>query len=181
MGQGLSFDGNDYVIIDDVTDFRFVNESVSFAAWVTLTANDDNWHQFVSLANPSGLPQITLAKGRSGWLDGQIYFQLLNAADQSAFCKSILGGDQLPLGECIHVVGVIDSEQQNVRLYLDGVLQDTTSLVDYDPDASPGLELRIGSRAGGGSFHNGLIDEVRVYEQALTDQEVLDLYNAAGP
>ena len=62
-----------------------------------------------------------------------------------------------------------------VRLYIDGALQGTF----YGP--SLGFlsfeDLYIGERGNNGNFFNGSIDDVRIYNRALSSSEITALYN----
>lgn len=77
-----------------------------------------------------------------------------------------------------HVVGTYDGT--TIRLYVNGILQSTTgsmSSASYVPD-----ENAIGS-AGNTTTNNnwdGKIDEVRIYDKALSPEEVLYLYRNPG-
>jgi len=74
-----------------------------------------------------------------------------------------------------HVIGTYDGT--TYRLYIDGVLDN--SQVDTAPIAT-NQKVAIGAAFGLGNpiqFFNGFIDEVRVYNRALTPAEVFRLYN----
>jgi hypothetical protein len=61
-----------------------------------------------------------------------------------------------------------------VILYLDG-MDDTRPTTDLDPvfDLTAGEDVRIGSRpASNDRFFIGQIDDVRIYDRALTQEEV---------
>lgn len=83
----------------------------------------------------------------------------------------VLSNNALNDREWHHVTGVQNST--NVKLYVDGVLQN-------DIKGSAGalsvssIDLRIGGR-GSGSW-NGTIDEVRIYDRALSDAEIEAIY-----
>lgn len=62
------------------------------------------------------------------------------------------------------------------KMYFDGVLSATTTTASISP---PGGDFRIGSGTGVG-FWNGAIDEVKVYNNALTDAQVQAEYAATG-
>ena len=74
-----------------------------------------------------------------------------------------------------HVVGVIDSSE-DVSIYLDGVLKDTTEFVgnSIEEDAHSVL---IGARGEADDhFFNGLIDEVMIFNRPLSVEEIKSLY-----
>jgi hypothetical protein len=65
----------------------------------------------------------------------------------------------------------------NVRVYVNGVLAGTTAAAGaVGATVSP---LRIGGNAVWGEYFNGLIDEVRVYNRALTAPEIQADMNTA--
>ncbi len=79
----------------------------------------------------------------------------------------------LPLDEWVHVVGVY--EEGSMELFIDG---DSVGTNTGDLTISPNSFL-VGDSPQGGWYHFlGSIDEVRVWERALTQDEVEDLYNS---
>ncbi|MDO8668894.1 MAG: LamG-like jellyroll fold domain-containing protein [Candidatus Buchananbacteria bacterium] len=84
------------------------------------------------------------------------------------------------LNKWTHVVGVYQPGQ-SVRLYINGALvaQDITN-VPASVAYSPGVPSRIGHRADNNihGMWNGLIDDVRFYDRALTSNEVGYLYTS---
>lgn len=67
----------------------------------------------------------------------------------------------------------------NYNLYLNGVLDGTTNLptsVNYNQNVG----LRIGSIGGGSEVFKGALDEYGVWNRALTQQEITNLYNSAN-
>ncbi|MDA3952818.1 MAG: LamG domain-containing protein [Bacteroidales bacterium] len=74
-----------------------------------------------------------------------------------------------------HYVCISSISQSTMDIYKDGVLQ----ISESDPREllnAAGKELKIGSNDGFG-FHNGDIDDIRIYNYALSLEEILDLYN----
>ena len=81
-------------------------------------------------------------------------------------------------GQWHHVVGVAE-DQENVKLYLDGELMNTTPTPDsisvaYGASLKPSIAY---TEHMGGIWYEGDIDEVAVYEGALSDDDVKRLYN----
>ncbi len=60
-------------------------------------------------------------------------------------------------------------------LYVDGMLETTASVGDEPIDTDPTGELRIGRSTYDNAGFIGLVDEVRVYDRALSDGEILSL------
>jgi len=87
--------------------------------------------------------------------------------------RSVSGSNQLPLNQWTHLVATYDGQYQ--RLYLNG-LEVATSLQSGLIQQSIGV-LRIGGNSLWGEYFQGYIDEVRIYNRALTAMEVM--YNKA--
>ena len=156
-GQALQFDGvNDWITIKD-------SPSLDLSTSMTLEA----WVNPQSQAGEKAL----IAKEQSG---GAVY-GLLNA-DANVPAAGIYdgqyhvlsGSNQLPVNQWTHLVVTYDG--QYGRLYANGVevaKGGEKSLIQ----ASNG-ELRIGGNSTWGAYFKGLIDEVRIYNRALSAAEV---------
>jgi hypothetical protein len=71
-------------------------------------------------------------------------------------------------GTAYHVVGTFDGA--TTRLYVNGA--EVASAAYTTPAPVTGTELTIGSYDGGANFFHGVVDEVAVYNQALTPQAI---------
>ncbi|PIZ98962.1 MAG: hypothetical protein COX77_02915, partial [Candidatus Komeilibacteria bacterium CG_4_10_14_0_2_um_filter_37_10] len=69
-----------------------------------------------------------------------------------------------------------DSQSTALNLYLNGKLDGSTTSTIYR-DESLSVGCRIGDYAGGGYNFNGQIDEVKVYNYALTAEDIKKDYN----
>ena len=100
--------------------------------------------------------------------DGTPDFQVWTRNGGSYYwTDSLLGVGDLTIWR--HIVGTYDGA--SVKIYLDGILQDSVSASDPYTGAE---DFRIGDDGvGGGSDEwDGLIDDVRVYNRALSVQEI---------
>jgi PKD repeat protein len=181
-GYALVFDGvDDYVNIPDVDDFRFQDQDVSISIWVQITDNVNLYRWFLDLGDTDGRPRLVMVKLRSGASEGRIHFSVDASEPTSSTVNSIETGDALPKNTWIHLVGVIDTAYSEVKLYLDNELQGTDSLIDYNLNNASTLRFRIGKcnhpPGGLGEFHKGKIDEVRIYNKTLNEDEIENLYN----
>ncbi len=89
-------------------------------------------------------------------------------------------------GQWRHVVGINDYENSQIRLFVDGsmVLEETVSFnaATYAPGATQSERDQIGRGGGGTAGHfDGLIDEVAVYNYALSGERILAHFNAGSP
>ena len=77
-----------------------------------------------------------------------------------------------------HHVAVL-REGDTTRLYFDGVLEDETVSADTALDVDNNEPVMIGAHSWGPTFP-GLIDEVELFDRALTDAEILAIYEAGS-
>lgn len=165
LGDAFQFDGlGDYVAIANDPALE-PTSALSVAAWVSMGSVQgrvliaDSSHGFIDF---------------SGWslqtdLDGRIGFAFGNG---NAF-PELLSVGEIDDAQFHHIAGVFDGA--SLSIYVDGVLEGQLA---YSGVPLPsGRELRIGASWGGvegGAIRevNGLIDDVRIYNHALTAGEV---------
>lgn len=81
-------------------------------------------------------------------------------------------------GEWHHWVLYLDTDINNSKLYVDGVLQTPSYTISNDPPQAYTESLTIGSdRQVGGNSFEGKIDEFAVYDRELTQAEITRMYN----
>jgi len=176
-GNGaLSFDGmDDYVEFPDSNTLKF-DKNLSISVWIYLndyadflpnnfpkivikpyTSFEDPWELFcIDLGHYGTYPRFIVTEGVPGGNHG--------VANDINFTLS--------LHKWYHIVGIYDG--QNISLYVDGNLIDTQPLnISIGNNTMP---LSIGGRLGRNTF-DGLIDEVQIYNRALTICEIMYLYN----
>jgi len=109
--------------------------------------------------------------GTSGNTTADIYFggttSSLASANQGVYAMGII-----PLGAWTHVGGTWDGT--TARIYINGVLQDENSTaIGNEANAFP--DTSIGYGIVGYGYFSGLIDEVEIYNRALSECEIRDL------
>lgn len=76
-----------------------------------------------------------------------------------------------------HLVGVLDVQNRRLKLYVDGVLKaDSAMHADWQPWQATG-PLTVGRAYNTSNLLHGLIDDVQVFQGAMTDGAVADLYD----
>jgi len=172
-GKAYSFDGNDYVNVSDpasgILDFTN-SQSFSVGGWIKTSANFSNDAPIVDKLQVSFF---------------SIGYKLFVGSDEIA--KFIVGdsnGETVTANSNINIadgnwhylMGVKDVAKDLIKIYVDGVekesIQDTTTASHTNSQA-----LSIGGLSGSG-FFNGLIDDVRIYNRALTPAEITALYQS---
>lgn len=100
-----------------------------------------------------------------------------SAADQIKFwlqCDDIHSDEDLPLEEWTHLAAV-KGRDNSMRLYVNGVIQQDTS--SCAATLTNAVNLEIGRYSG--AYFEGIIDEVRIYNETLNDSVIREHYLAS--
>jgi len=161
LGVALDFDGDgDYVDCGSSTLFDLTNQ-ITVAAWVKIRTVPGDWTSIVN-------------KGLTAWRLETLYDtrRMHFAVTDEHYVNS---DANIPDGEWHHVCGTYDGA--NIRLYIDGG-QDTASPAAYSGGVATNTRNLLIGRYSGSWLRrdwDGLIDEVRIYDYALSQDEVLRL------
>jgi len=164
FGPYLDFDGvDDYVGCGSDSSLD-ITEEITVSAWIKLTT--------------LGLEQKILAKAQSSTKGYEIFIGSDNkirsrvGAEDNASERDLIG-DSVSLGNWYHVVMTWDGTTQ--KLYANGSLSNSKGT--SGTSGNPEYDLTVGRRSDASSlFFNGLIDDARVYNRALSAEEVSKLY-----
>lgn len=171
-GNALLFDGNwDYVVIQD-------DESINFADKNEFTL--DAWIKWYGQVIPGKEGEHIIHKAYHGGYS----LRVIASNGTIGFCHGIEGGEinlysdsTVTDREWYHITAVWDGI--NSYLYINGVLEHMGTRYDYyTSDGQKPLE--IGNNWGYAdnlNTFNGLIDEVRIYERALSEEEIPTPYS----
>jgi len=120
---------------------------------------------------------VLVGKG-SGYLDMKFNYMLLQTASYYLAAQGMDGMRAVTIGDTMqdmntwhHVAAVYDGDKGHTQLYLNGVLDATVC-------GAPGRRrvntrpVLMGARETKADGLNGLIDDVRVYTRALSDEEI---------
>ncbi len=173
--DALEFDGdNDYVNVGNSPSLN-PTDKITVEAWIKWDGlAGDERHCIVAKSYNNNLRQYGLymrSNGNIGWEigEGANYYR---AETTSALSVDIWH----------HIVGTFDADTDTMILYIDGVENNSKNDVPSGYTMSDnGHSLYIGARRGAIFHFNGAIDEVRIYNTALSAQKVLDLYNELAP
>src|SRR3954470_19192301 len=148
-----------------------LTSGMTLEAWVKPAAVASDWSTVVLKERPGGLAYSLYAFDGSGKPPAAYI-------DRSGTDYAAKGTAALPLNAWSFLTGTYDGT--NVRLYLNGTLVATKATSGgITASNSP---LRIGGNSVWGEWFNGLIDEVRVYNTALTAAQIRgDMTQVAPP
>jgi hypothetical protein len=174
FGRALSFDGGtSYVDLGNATDLR-ITGSMTWDAWIFATANPGDDGQIISKSNGSGWQVKTSPD------TGLHTFGVAVSADGDSITQRY-STTARQLNTWYHVAGVYNAAARTLDIYVNGVL-DNGVLVGTVPASQfdAAVNVNIGRRSGGFHFQ-GIIDEVRLYNRALSQAEIqTDMNSAIG-
>ncbi len=163
----LEFDGDkDYITIPESPDFSMT--SFTLSAWVKISNPIPSGWRTIIEHNRSGSNWFGLWKSNNG---NMFHFRW-GIDDASDFSTSILPDTWY------HVAGTYDEFEKAARLYLNGNLDRTIQNADM-PIATLSA-LRIGITLQNHEDFVGSIDDVRVYNRALDESEINQLFTVSS-
>jgi hypothetical protein len=161
-GKALSFNGtNSYVSAADANDLDLTN-GMTLEAWVNpLSLTSGGWNMIVMKeGSATTLAYSLYANDGNPWPSITVR---VGTADREA-----IGTSALPLNTWTHLAATYDGA--NLRLYVNGVqvgvLAQTGNMLVST------RTLRIGGNSVWGEYFDGTIDDVRIYNRALTATEI---------
>ena len=178
LGGAFRFDGTNYVQIPDAPSLQPPQFTVE--AWVFPTVLSDSEQAIIGRGSSNG----------SWWLGitaSYLYFTTQNYAlsgrqvlpETSWLPPGQLKASAIPLNTWTHVAATFDGATKN--LYVNGIQvasQGGLGPHAYDPVPTP---VTIGAswyRNAAHDLFTGLIDEISLYDRALTFDEIFDIYHA---
>ncbi len=160
FGNALSFDGvNDLVTVADSASLD-LSSGMTLEAWV----NPRVLSQFVSVIMKERPNQL----GYTIYANTDTNYPSVEIATGTGTNFDTRGVAQLPMNTWTHLAGTFDGI--TLRLYVNGVLV-SSRVVGGSIVQSSGA-VRIGGNLIWGEYFNGLIDEVRIYNRALSAQDI---------
>jgi chitodextrinase len=173
-GRAISFNGTTgYVDLGNAADLQ-ITGSMTWSAWIFATAN------------PADDGQIISKSGASGWQfktspDTGLHTFGVSVSPNSTSMTQRYSKTVRALNTWYHVAGVYNAAARTLDIYVNGVL-DNGVLIGTVPASQYNApqNVNIGRRTGGYYF-KGTIDEVRIYNRALSQAEIqADMNSAIG-
>lgn len=190
-GSAIQFDG-----IDDLV--RIPNSaSLALGTQATIEA----WVRLDSVSGPGGIR--LLGKGDGGDCTSERSFEIGVGLDglgprwtaafftgSSGPCHwiNLAAPQAIPLGEWIHVAATVNTQTASARLFLNGIqVIATNTFAGGEPITPEPIRLSTQDLYFGalppfsGTFMNGMVDEVRIWNVARAPSEILESYNRTVP
>ncbi len=180
IGQAARFDGVDDCVDAGSPSALNITGALTLSVWVR--------------PNSSALNRGVVTKATVGGSSASDQYRIYDSGSNKfslALENAALGSNlvvqtasnAVPNNTWSHIVGVYDGVD-TAKIYLNGALVNTTTIAGYGALNSSGKNFEIGNSHGSnkcnGSVFDGSIDDVRVYNRALTATEVASLYQSGG-
>jgi Concanavalin A-like lectin/glucanases superfamily len=172
FGQAFAGNSNQRMFVNDNPAFQLTS-SLSIGAWVNVSAG----YAVLQRGDSRGGNDPYQLSGDNA---GHMVFQIQHDPDTSGKLLSA----SIPLHQWVQVTATLDGATGDMRLYLNGNLaaEDSTTIRPFaalNSTLSPGIA--IGNTASDGDFPLvGGIDEVLLYNRALSPAEVMSLVPEPG-
>lgn len=161
--------GTGYVEVQASVDtLRGDSDALTISAWIKVPEFTANWQTLIAHGEGS---QWRMAR-RSGE----------STVGYAGGAPDIPGagiGPAVDDGEWHHIVGISDPDSAQVSLYIDGTLVTTGNAPDIEDLAegtTPNLFIGANPQRVGREW-NGQIDDLALWGRALTEEEILSIYN----
>ena len=175
---GLDFDGsNDYV---DVGSFDVSGSGITMMGWFNAEAIATDDGRIVSKANGpnEGDAWWQLSSTDSG-SDRYLRMRIKAGGTTTTMADSSVN---LSTGQWYLAVATYSNATGDMKLYLNRTeIASGTHAVGGAVDTDAAVPVAIGANGTAERFFNGVLDDVRVYDYALTATEIADLYDANAP
>jgi hypothetical protein len=166
FGRALSFNGvNNVVTVNDAASLDLTT-AMTLEAWVYPTATMNGWRGVIQKETTGAI----------------VYYLHANSSTNRPATGILVGTEKqlhgpslVPLNTWTHLAATYDGATQ--RLYVNGV--QVASRAQTGPMGVSGSPLRIGGNSVWGEYFQGRIDEVRVYNRALTAAQITTDMNTA--
>jgi hypothetical protein len=165
-GKALEFDGvDDYIDCGTDESLILYNQSYTISAWVKSADMNQNW-QTIYTTDPSSVDGFRL------FVHGSkiYYYTYINGTDLQTLWSDTLNQDQW-----YYVVITRDYGSGDTKLYVNGTVEDNFTAIGYCGRGD--ISNRYHRISNSGNTFNGTIDEVKIYNHTLTEEEILEHYN----
>jgi hypothetical protein len=163
-GMAIDLDGDgDYVDCGTSEELNSLSEKMTVATWVNIRSITTAWMAIAGKGETAW--RLSVNNDTTG-----IHFGFTGGTRGWQAANSVT---ELPLGEWHHVAGVYDNEVGGT-IYIDGVAE--TVNPDLDGTATNEMPFLLGENPEStGRFLDGMLDEVMIYNRALSADEISNL------
>jgi hypothetical protein len=177
IGQALEFDGiNDYVLTVPDNSLS-LTEDMTFSGWFNRAVDDTGRDIMIAPSRSSETEANNILfwfeiPADSSITEYKIFHEYGAGSNETTDFSNL---DNHLLNEWILVTVTRDVSANEYTIYIDGVFGETAGYTN-DPTGGTTPQMYIGGNTDVGLYFQGLMDDVRIYNRALSAQEVTRLY-----
>lgn len=173
LGSSVLFDGvDDYLSVSDHNDLD-LNSNVTLSIWMKSNgelADSSVYGGLIGKHTFGGTVSYAIRVFNSS------YEFLVRQVDGTYIRSRKNFTPKIVDGEWKHIVGVANGTDGTLKVYINGVLQTDSINTNYDGTlGQSSYDFILGMDYGGNSF-NGHLDEASLFNRALSDSEIKELY-----
>lgn len=183
-GKALQFNGiSDFIEVADAANLRLSGTSYTLSGWALLKKYNKSFQSTLIAKRESGSDKgylWSLSGEKAGYPLGRQAMVVSGGDDPAIYSDK---GNELNVWR--HYVMVYNATTKKGQLYINNLPRG--SAVNFpSPNPSTAVSLRIAkdsvaSSSYGYYFLNGKLDDLRIYNRALTRDEITELYNFVQP
>ncbi|MCP4454158.1 MAG: LamG domain-containing protein, partial [Planctomycetes bacterium] len=173
LGGALSFDGADDTVEVPHHPVFDMGESITVAAWINLD-NATNYY-FIAAKGPSGTAGDNYPGNFEFRTTPSAQLELMHQTGEGAVFTSYISDSTVTAGQWVHVAATL-VEGGAVEFYIDGQPAGSAAqsgefgILNEEP-------IRIATRKDNYSFMGGAIDDLQIYNHALTAEDIQTAMN----
>src|SRR3990167_4206326 len=176
IGQALNFDGSDDYV--SLSDFADSSANITISAWVRPRTFDNVWPFISTIVGKelAGNNSYTLRAGDSAIANIRLQWAIIQSNSTAVKLDANITVGLLSTSTWSHVTATYNTSGRQ-EIYINGVLNASQSTADGTlKDSTTAIEIGR-SFAASARIWDGQIDDVRIYNRALSAEEIYQLYN----
>lgn len=193
VNESLRFVEGDYVNFPQNRSLEMISENgFTWSVWFKLDSLPQSsapglFQTFISFADPGNSSDIYLGIGSLTAPRNELAFIVDGPGGVGSSASNNLADlrwkplEDWEIGRWYHAAGLRDYENNIVELYFDGIKVDSASYLDAQEPFTEAFPFQFGRFFDGETASNnftGELDEIRIYERPLSEEEVLILFSA---
>ena len=170
-GQALEFTGSNYIKIPNSDSLTF-NDQLTISFWVKLPVTPPSQEMTILHKKSSNSNDVSFLLTFDG-TDNRYRFGAANGGNalQTVETNSSIASP----GEWQHVILSFNGSENEKKIYLDNDEKVTSSTSGYN--VSDNEDFYVGQNPDGTNNFEGVIDDLRIYNQVLSDQERISIFS----
>lgn len=173
IGQALQLDGNSQYATAQSNGSLDLSNAITITAWVKPEKTATQY--IIKKASLDVTDGYELGLSSTG----QAFFRINQFTSQDIYKVTSVAHYPTNGTTWMHVAATFDGSA--LKLYINGVLDNTVTLGSPVIINSNGLAVGIGAGSNGGSKFQGAIDDARIYNSALSESEIANIAASVPP